>query len=189
MAWTTEIYTLSGGMFTDESVLELARGSGKDSGPRARDEVLVLVLSLNLSGDSGKSLHLLLLPHLGSGNTSKLNSYHERVDTICESTENAVCQSIFKYKVNRQGLTSAINSFHIKNLFYIARVQISSKERLIPVTTDRRQTQTSYWVTKKDEMVKRPVTHISFTYKVWLSTEEYIENLKSPLQLNTFLGI
>lgn len=144
LAWTTEIYTLSGGMFTDESVLELARGSGKDSGPRARDEVLVLVLSLNLSGDSGKSLHLLLLPHLGGGNTSKLNSYHERVDTICESTENAVCQSIFKYKVNRQGLTSAINSFHIKNLFYIARVQISSKERLIPVTTDRRQTQTSY---------------------------------------------
>lgn len=91
LARTTEIYTLSGGMFTDESVWELARGSGKDSGPRARDEVLVLVLSLNLSGDSGKSLHLLLLPHLGGENTSKLNSYHEGADTVCESTENAVC--------------------------------------------------------------------------------------------------
>lgn len=91
LARTTEIYTLSGGMFTDESVLELARDSGKDSGPRAQDEVLVLVLLLNLSGDSGKSLHLLLSSHLGGGNTSKLNSYHKGVDTICDSTENAVC--------------------------------------------------------------------------------------------------
>lgn len=74
LAWTTEIYTLSGGMFTDESVLELARGGGKDSEPRAQDEVLVLVLSLNLSGEPGKSLHLLPRPHLGGTNTSKLNS-------------------------------------------------------------------------------------------------------------------
>lgn len=74
LARTAEMYTLSGGMFTDESALELARGGGKDSEPRARDEVLVLVPSLNLSGESGKSLHLLLLPHPGGANTSELNS-------------------------------------------------------------------------------------------------------------------
>lgn len=59
---------------------------GKDSRPEAGDEVLALVLLLNLSGDSGKSLHFPLLPHLQGGNKGKLNS---TVDTICESTENA----------------------------------------------------------------------------------------------------
>lgn len=61
LARTTEIYTLSGGLFTDESVLEPARGGGKDSEPGAQDEV-VLVLSLNLSGGSGNftSSHCLI---------------------------------------------------------------------------------------------------------------------------------
>lgn len=45
---------------------------GKDSRTEAGDEVLALVLSLNLSGDSGKSLHFPLLPHLQHGNKGKL---------------------------------------------------------------------------------------------------------------------
>lgn len=40
LAWATEIYTLSGGMLTDESVLELARGGGKDRGPGPQMKLL-----------------------------------------------------------------------------------------------------------------------------------------------------
>lgn len=140
LAWTTEIYTLSGGMFTDESVLELARGGGKDSEPRAQDEVLVLVLSLNLSGESGKSLHLLPLPHLGGTNTSKLNSPSQDCRyCLWKHGKCKVCSSIFKYKVNRHRLTTVdINCFHIKSLLYCSRVQISSKRRIL-VTTHRRR--------------------------------------------------
>lgn len=63
LTWTTEIYTLKGGgpvggMIMAELAVELARG---DSGPEARDEVLVLVLWLNLSRDSGKSLRFFFL--------------------------------------------------------------------------------------------------------------------------------
>lgn len=47
-----DLYAL-GGVFTDESALELARGGGKDSGPSAGDEGRVLVPSW----DPGKSLH------------------------------------------------------------------------------------------------------------------------------------
>lgn len=39
-----------------------------------------------------------------------------------------------------------------------------------------------YWVTEKNETVKHLNMHISFTYKVRLSTNEYKENQKSPLQ-------
>ena len=43
VVWTTEIYTLSGGMPADESALEPVRGGGKDGGLGAPEGVLVLV--------------------------------------------------------------------------------------------------------------------------------------------------
>lgn len=40
LAWATETHTLSGEMPTAESVLELARGGGKDRGPRPQMKML-----------------------------------------------------------------------------------------------------------------------------------------------------
>lgn len=52
----------------DESAVGLARGSGKDRGSEAGDEVLVLVLLLNLSEDSGSHFtsHNFLLYEVGT---------------------------------------------------------------------------------------------------------------------------
>lgn len=93
---------------------------------------------LNLSGDSGKSLHPRLLLHSGGANTVSLILYHKAIDTICRSMENVKrAKSIFKYQVNIHWLTCE-ETFHIKSMLYFSRVKISSKERVVPVTKENK---------------------------------------------------
>lgn len=95
---------------------------------RAPDEVLVLVSSLNLSGDSGKSLHPWLLPHPGGANTSELNSlsqgyrYCLRKHGKCKA-----CQVNIQVQSQHPWVNLWGNSFHIKSMLYFSWVKINSR--------------------------------------------------------------
>jgi len=128
------LYAL-GGMITDESAVGLVRGGGKDSWPEARDEVLALVLLLYLSGDSGKSLHLSLLPHLQGGNTSEL--FVKALKIRCRT-----CSSIIQVRSKEAGVSLWYKAVFTLNLLHCSKVQMSSKGRLTPVPTHVRQTYT-----------------------------------------------
>lgn len=127
LAWTTEIYMLSGGVYRWVSV-----GAGESwwegQWTRDPDEVLVLVSSLNLSGDSGKSLHPWLLPHPGGANTSELNSlsqgyrYCLRKHGKCKA-----CQVNIQVRSQHPWVNLWGNSFHIKSMLYFSWVKINSR--------------------------------------------------------------
>lgn len=106
---------------------------------RASDEVLVLVQSLNLSRDSGKSLHPWLLPHPGGANTSELNSLSQGYRYCLQRHGKCkACQVKIQVQSQHPWVNLWGNSSHIKSMLFFSRVKISSKERLVPVTTENK---------------------------------------------------